>query len=49
MLKNSLLFKKRHGHITREILRIRMRDFQGTAFISTQTYREIFKSALVYL
>ena len=26
-----------------------MRNFQGMIFIYTQTYREIFKSALVYL
>ena len=26
-----------------------MRNFQGIVFISTQTYREIFKSTLMYL
>ena len=35
--------------ITREFLGLRMRNFQGIAFIWTQAYREIFKSALVYL
>ena len=30
-------------------LRLRMRNFQGIIFICTLTYREIFKSALVYL
>ena len=34
---------------TREFLGSRMRNFQGIDFIWTQTYREIFKSALVYL
>ena len=31
------------------ILRIRNAKFAGHFFIRTQTYREIFKSALVYL
>ena len=30
-------------------LRLRKKNFQGFVFTSTQTYREIFKSALVYL
>ena len=34
---------------TREFLGLRMRNFQGIVFISTRTYSEIFKSALVYL
>ena len=36
MLKISLLLKeiyKRHGQITREFLGLRMRNFQGIAFI----------------
>ena len=52
MLKISLLFKKfkkLHEQITREFEGLRMRNFQGIVFISTQTCREIFKSALVYL
>ena len=35
--------------MTREFLGLRMWNFQGIVFIWTQTYREIFKSALVYL
>ena len=46
MLKISLLFKK-FTNLTREFLGLR--NFQGNVFISTQTYREIFKPALVYL
>ena len=34
---------------TREFLGLGMLNFQGIVFIWTQTYREIFKSALVYL
>ena len=51
MLKISLLFKKYElqRKITREFLGLRMRNFQGSVFIWIQTYREIFKSALVYL
>ena len=40
---------KLHGQIVREFLGLRMWNFQGIVFIWTQTYREIFKSALVYL
>ena len=39
-------FRKLYGYITREFFGLRMRSFQG---IWTQTYSEIFKSALVYL
>ena len=52
MLKISLFFKEiytLHVQITREFFGLRMRNFQGIAFLRTQTYREIFKSALVYL
>ena len=50
MLKISLLFKKFTNLTgTREFLALRMRNFQGIVFIRTQTYREIFESALVYL
>ena len=52
MLKISLLLKEIfnfHGQVTREFLGLRMQNFQGIAFIRTQKYREIFKSALVYL
>ena len=52
MLKISLLFKeiyKLHGQITRELLGLRMRNFQGIIFIGRQAYREVFKSVLVYL
>ena len=51
MLKIRLLFKiyKLHEQITREFLVLRMRNFQGIVFIWPQRYREIFKSALVYL
>ena len=51
MLKISLFFKdtyKLHGQITPEILGLRMRKFRCIVFIWTQTYREIFKPALVY-
>ena len=40
---------KVHGQITKEFFELRMRNFQGIVFIWTQTYAEIFKSALVYL
>ena len=40
---------KLHGQITQEFLELRMRNFQGIVFIWTQTYREIFESASVYL
>ena len=45
------IFRKLYGYITREFLGLRMRNFQGMGiiFIRTQTYSEIFKSALVYL
>ena len=52
MLKISLVFMKStklHGQITREFLRLRMWSFQCIVFIQTQIYRDIFKSALVYL
>ena len=51
MLKISLLFKNLQTSrgITGEFLGLRMRNFPGIVFIRTQTYREIFKSALVYL
>ena len=45
MLKISLLFKKLHRHMTQQFLGLRMRNFQGIAFIQTRTYTEIFKSA----
>ena len=51
MLKISLLFNKiykLHGQITWEFLGIRKRNFQDIVFVWTQTYRVIFKSALVY-
>ena len=35
--------------LTWELLELRMRNFEGIVFIWTQTYSEIFKSALVYL
>ena len=37
------------ANLTRELLGLRMRNFQGGIFIWTRTYREIFKSASVYL
>ena len=40
---------KLHGQITRESLGLRMRNFQIIVFTLTQTYREIFKSAVVHL
>ena len=40
---------KPHGQITREFLGLKTRNFRGIAFIWTQTNKEIFKSALVYL
>ena len=40
---------KLHGQVTRGFLGPRMANFQGIASIWTQTYREIFKPALVYL
>ena len=38
-----------YGYITREFFGLRILNFQGVSFILTQTYKEIFKSALVYL
>ena len=52
MLKISLLFKKftkLFGQITQKLLGLGMRNSQAIDFVRTQTYREIFKSALVYL
>ena len=52
MLQISLLFKKftkLHGQISREFLGLRIQNFQGIVFTQTETYGEIFKSALVYL
>ena len=52
MLKISLLFKKftkLFGRITQKLLGLGMRNSQAIDFVRTQTYREIFKSALVYL
>ena len=40
---------KIHGQITQEFLGSRMQNFQRIVFILTRTYREIIKSALVYL
>ena len=51
-VKNEPTFKKSYKiqeRITREFLRLRMRKYQGIAFIWTQIYREIFKSAVVFL
>ena len=42
-------FRKLYGCTTREFLGFRMQSCQGIIFIWTQTYREIFKYALVYL
>ena len=50
MLKSSLIFKKKlkfHGQLTREFLGLRLQNFQGTVFIQTRIYSEIFKFALV--
>ena len=50
-VKNLPTFKKiykLYGKIIREFLGLRMQNFRGVVFIWTQTYREIFKSALVY-
>ena len=49
MLKISLIFKKLHGQTTGEFLGLRMQNFLGIIFLWTQKYREIFKSALMYL
>ena len=35
--------------MTRDLLGLRMRNFQGMVFKWNRTYGEIFKSALVYL
>ena len=40
---------KLHGQITREFLGLRKQNFQGIVLVWTQTYRQIFKSTLVYL
>ena len=38
-----------YGEITWEFFRFRVGNFQGIIFLWKRTYREIFKSALVYL
>ena len=51
-VKNQPTFKeiyKLNGQITQEFLELKMRNFQDIVFILRQTYREISKSALVYL
>ena len=40
---------KLHEQITQEFLGLTMRNFQGIAFISPQTFRKIFKPVLVSL
>ena len=42
-------FRKLYGYITRKFLGLRMRNFQGIILTWRRIYREIFKSALVYL
>ena len=51
-LKSKPTFQEKfklHGWITREILGLKMLNFQGIVFTWIQTYKEIFKPALVYL
>ena len=43
----NLKAREKLTFITREFLRLRMRNFQGIVFIWTQTCSEIFQSALV--
>ena len=45
MLKTSLHFKNKF-HVTREFLELGMQNLLGIGFIWTQTYKDIFKSAL---
>ena len=47
MLKINLLtdIYKFHGQITRELLGLIMQNFQVIAFTSTQSNKQIFKSA----
>ena len=56
IINNSIYFQnivvknpKLHELITRDSLRLRMRDFHGFAFILRQLSSGIFKSALGYL
>ena len=52
MLEIGLLFKKFTNFTGKQLgnsLRLRMRNCHGIASILAQTYRKIFKSALVYL
>ena len=52
MLKINLLFKKFTnftGKYLEKFFGLRIANFQGIVFVRTQTYSEIFKSALVYL
>ena len=42
-------YKLQGTTITLELLRLKMRNFQGIVFIWTLTYSEIIKSPLVYL
>ena len=51
-VENSLSSKEiynLHGQKTLEFLRLRKQKFKGFVFLWTKAYREIFKSALVYL
>ena len=51
-VKKWLTFQEKYklyGQITSEFLVFRMRNFQDIIFLWAQTYRESFKSALVYL
>ena len=51
-VKNKPTFEeifKFYGQITRQVFGIRMRTCNVIVFIWTQTYRDIFKSALVSL
>ena len=50
MLKVAYVLRKiQTSRVTRELLGLRMQNFQGIIFIRTHIYREIFKSALGYL
>ena len=46
-VKNQPTLYKFDGWITREFLRLRMRNFQGIIFIWIWIYKTIFKSTLV--
>ena len=42
-------FRKRYMYVTRELLGLRMKNFQSIIFMLTQTYREIFIITIIII